>query len=210
MADHRTYEQSVALAIVVASHLLLIVAFLYLTQRERSGALVDSQNRSILILIEPPDEPRVQRPEVAPPENRTDVENARSTRAITVPTLPSPSPPSPQVSLPREPPIDWRGEGERAARVTAEKLGRSEHRPFGEPREPSPGDDQPPPFEWDPEPKTVGFAGGLPYVRLGKRCALGLGFFGCALGKLPEANGDLFEHMRDPNLPESSVPDPAR
>jgi hypothetical protein len=34
-----------------------------------------------------------------------------------------------------------------------------------------------------------------------------LGFFGCALGKLPEADGTLFEDMDDPDRPRSSVPD---
>jgi hypothetical protein len=47
----------------------------------------------------------------------------------------------------------------------------------------------------------------IPYVRLGKRCVIALGAFGCAIGKLPEADGTLFDDMRDPNRPTSSVPD---
>lgn len=69
---------------------------------------------------------------------------------------------------------------------------------------------KPPP--WDPEPKKFGLTDGpglrLPYVRLGKRCVLGLGFFGCGFGKLPEANGHVFDDFRDPDRPRSSVPDP--
>ena len=64
------------------------------------------------------------------------------------------------------------------------------------------------PDAWKPEPRTFGIEGGLPYVRLGKRCILGLGFFGCDLGKLPEANGRLFDDMSDSDRPRSSVPDP--
>jgi hypothetical protein len=64
------------------------------------------------------------------------------------------------------------------------------------------------PDPWSPEPKKFGFAGGLPFVRLGKRCVLGLGFFGCGVGKLPEPNGHVLDDMRDPDRPRSSVPDP--
>jgi hypothetical protein len=64
------------------------------------------------------------------------------------------------------------------------------------------------PDPWVAEPKKFGFAGGLPFVRLGKRCVLGLGFFGCGVGKLPEANGHVLDDMRDPDRPRSSVPDP--
>jgi hypothetical protein len=64
------------------------------------------------------------------------------------------------------------------------------------------------PEAWVPEPKKFGIAGGLPYVRLGKRCVLGLGFFGCGVGKLPEPNGHVFDDMLDPDRPRSSVPDP--
>jgi len=62
-------------------------------------------------------------------------------------------------------------------------------------------------FDWHPEPKTVEFDGLLPYVRLGKRCILGLGFFGCAVGKLPDANVHLFDDMKNPERDRSSVPD---
>jgi hypothetical protein len=66
---------------------------------------------------------------------------------------------------------------------------------------------QPRPFEWNPEQKRVGFAGVLPYVRLGDFCVLGLGFFACAVGERPRANIHLFDEMDNPNRPRSSVPD---
>ena len=64
------------------------------------------------------------------------------------------------------------------------------------------------PDAWAPEPRKFGIEGGLPYVRLGKRCVLGLGFFGCAVGALPDADGHVLDDMRDPDRPRSSVPDP--
>jgi hypothetical protein len=64
-----------------------------------------------------------------------------------------------------------------------------------------------PEFSWGHEPRRVEFAGGLPFVRVGKRCLVGLGFFGCAIGTLPDANGHLFDERKDLDRPRSSVPD---
>ena len=94
--------------------------------------------------------------------------------------------------------IDWRAEGERSARIIVEQS--QSNRTRQQPRE------QKPSFEWHPEPRKAGFSGLLPYVRLGKRCMLGLGFFGCAIGELPKADGTLFDDMGDPDLRRSSVP----
>ena len=211
MSGHRTYEQCATLAIVVVGHLLLIAAFQYLTKRnDDTNTIVDTQRRSLLILIEPEpvqpavaDAPREQSAAAVQSVIPADVEKVRPSTAITAPPSASPEPEAP----PPQAPIDWHAQGERAARITAEKLGQSEHRPFGQPRQRSRPADQPRQFEWDSEPDTIGFSGLLPYVRIGKRCVVGLGFFGCAIGKLPEANGDLFEGMRDPDRPQSSVPD---
>jgi hypothetical protein len=62
-------------------------------------------------------------------------------------------------------------------------------------------------LEWGKDKKRVGFAGVLPYVRLGKRCIVGLGFFGCTMGELPKPNGHLLDDMQDPDKLSSSVPD---
>jgi hypothetical protein len=106
------------------------------------------------------------------------------------------------------PAIDWRGEGERMARITVEQAIQADHQRFAKPKSsPVQPAKRPHQFEWNPEPETVGFAGLLPFVRLGKRCIVGLGFFGCALGELPEPNGHLFDDMRNPDRPRSSVPD---
>jgi hypothetical protein len=63
------------------------------------------------------------------------------------------------------------------------------------------------PEPWRPEVKKYGLYGPFPYFTLGERCVIGLGFFGCGLGKLAEANGHLLDDMRDPDRPRSSVPD---
>lgn len=61
-------------------------------------------------------------------------------------------------------------------------------------------------FEWKPDAKRTGWANGLPYVRMGKRCVVGLGFFGCAMGELPQPDGTLLEDMNTANQMEGSVP----
>jgi len=107
-------------------------------------------------------------------------------------------------------PIDWSEAGRRAAAAAAEKMSipersRCDSTGLSDPE--LPNCKPPPEFKWAP-PKA-GFSGGLPYVRLGERCAVGLGFFGCSLGK-PPARGDLFSGMDDPERERSSVPDPNR
>jgi hypothetical protein len=59
--------------------------------------------------------------------------------------------------------------------------------------------------EWQPEPKRAGFVGIFPYVRIG-RCIIGLGFWGCTV-QTPSPDGTLFEDIRNPDRPVSSVPD---
>lgn len=60
--------------------------------------------------------------------------------------------------------------------------------------------------QWQPEPKRAGISGGLPYVRLGERCAFALIFIGCTFGKRPGPES-YAEDMRDPDRPGSSVPE---
>jgi hypothetical protein len=112
--------------------------------------------------------------------------------------------------------IDWHGEIERAAKEAAASVPKEQLRlPCRAPRkfgDPPQTDCRPPPklTEWEPEPPLAGFAGGLPFVRLGTRCAIGLGFFGCGIGEKPKPNGEVFKSMDDPDRPRSSVPDDPR
>jgi hypothetical protein len=107
--------------------------------------------------------------------------------------------------------LDWNLEAQAAADAAARDLVKGEKRRC---------DDSPkrdpwlPPcrrstskFGWDAEDQRAGFSDGVPYVRLGKRCVLVLGMVGCRVGKLPEANSHLFDHLHDADADRSSVPD---
>jgi hypothetical protein len=108
-----------------------------------------------------------------------------------------------------QPPVDWEKEAQRIGRsasIDSQSSGRACD-DSGRPGSMLPKCNRPPrAFKWNPEPKRVGFAGPLPYVRLGDRCVLGLGFFGCGVGDLPKAESHLFDDFRSPERPSSSVP----
>jgi hypothetical protein len=194
--------------VVILGHALLIVFFL------RPDVLTKDQlkkSASSLLLLDlsipiPPSKP-VPLPEAvtkAHEAKRTKVDSATSLDSAAISSLDTP--PSP-------PGIDWYQQGQQVATSRAELIFkelkgvcekaalRGEHRPECRKYKK--------PDAWVPEPKKFGISGGLPYVRLGKRCVLGLGFFGCGVGKLPEADGHVLDDMRDPNRPRSSVPDPS-
>jgi len=60
-------------------------------------------------------------------------------------------------------------------------------------------------FEWNPQEERRGLLP-LPFILIGERCGIGLGFFGCNLGALPEPNKHLFDDMQAGRTPRSSVP----
>lgn len=103
------------------------------------------------------------------------------------------------------PPIDWRAEGAAAA---ARQAAPAAPTGFSAPPKVARKACEPPKssWEWNPEPRKAGLTP-LPYIVLG-RCVVGLGFFGCALQKPPEANSHLLDDMRDGKTSPSSVPDP--
>jgi hypothetical protein len=113
-----------------------------------------------------------------------------------------------QRPLSSESSIDWSLEAQRSAHRAAAADKAPQARAFGTiPASPyRPCEKRESSFKWDPEPKKAGFAGGLPYVQLGKRCIVGLGFFGCTLGAMPSANGTLLDDMKTENRERSSVP----
>jgi hypothetical protein len=119
--------------------------------------------------------------------------------------VPTPAPASASTQAPAG--VDWFGEaakaaGKAAARGDANHVGVFTPPPVRRQRCVRP----PSATQWKPEEEKFGFAGGLPYVRLGKRCVLGLGFFGCIPGKLPEANSHLLDARDKANESDSSVP----
>jgi hypothetical protein len=199
--ERRSRDCAVAIVVVVG-HMLLILLWERVSRQTEQTTASDSAFETTLRLLPAP---------VSTGNDRSDF----SGPAPVLPSspLPSISPPAlPAIaSLPPEAPahtIDWRHEAERAARDATHAITQPQARSFG-PKPRAPAGTAPKQFEWSPEPKTVGFSGLLPYVRLGKRCFLGLGFFGCAFGELPKANGALLEHMDDADRPVSSVPDVA-
>lgn len=62
-------------------------------------------------------------------------------------------------------------------------------------------------FQWKAGEPRAGLLP-LPFVRIGERCIVGLGFFGCALGELPPPNDKMFDDMKKGEQSPSSVPDP--
>jgi hypothetical protein len=150
--------------------------------------------------------------ELARSEPASEDRSAFSPALTSIPNLPSLTPP-PNISPSTDAPsVDWAEEREAFAKSLAPGLLDSHERTCAEAerRRQAPPEGCPRRSydkKWEPEPKRAGFEGLLPYVRIGKRCVVGLGFWGCAMGKLPEADGSLLEDMDDPNLPASSVPD---
>jgi hypothetical protein len=191
-------------ATVAAAHLLLLAVVLAL--RPPVAVMDDRPDdlaRIRLIFIEQRRPPPAQRPPVVA-NPRPDARTARKTERA------EPAQAIAAEAHPVRPRIDWADEAARVGRQAA--VAAQSKRPDcndGDRRgsmlpKCTKANDH---FEWHPEPKAVEFSGLIPYVHLGKRCVLGLGFFGCAVGKLPDANGRLFEDMRDPSEPTSSAPD---
>jgi hypothetical protein len=105
---------------------------------------------------------------------------------------------------PVSPAIDWDGEAALSARrLTAGK----EEPSFGSPLPEAPKPCRVQKWKWTPEEKRAGLAP-LPYVLIGKRCVIGLGFFGCTPGALPEVDTDQLDAWKRGEEAGSSVPDP--
>jgi len=196
-----------AFAFVAAGHLLIVLALVH----PEGSAERHAPDPGPLLLLDLTRE----RPNAAPfIARRRAIPNPGGERAPATTHAPGSDVPSGESSESpaAEAPIDWYGEGEQVAgsqgaallqelkRVCDEAALRGEHPPECRKYKK--------PDAWQPEPRKFGLAGGLPYVRLGKRCIAGLGFFGCGFGKLPEANSHLFDDMHEPDRPRSSAPDP--
>jgi len=98
--------------------------------------------------------------------------------------------------------VDWYGEASRLAEADRQPPA-SIGTPMQGARKPcKPRDSS---FDWHPQEERYGLRP-LPYVMVGERCVIGLGFGGCSLSALPEPNKRLFDDMRNGRTPESSVP----
>lgn len=196
----RSYRDWVVIGIVLCGHVLLVMLFARIREHERN-VTIDDQRPMTLISIPARESVRAQAPSapVITQSTLIDIPPPQLPRSLELAPSESPS-----RSAPR---IDWRSEAERSASRAIQQQSAPGARGFEEREEVEPTP-KPRAFGWDPSPPgTVGFSGGLPYVRVGKRCAIGLGFFGCAIGEMPAPNGDLFDGMDDPDRDRSSVPD---
>lgn len=188
-------------------HLLLVLMGLYFNRLNSTTGNPVTATPVFVMLTFPSQQPIAL---ALPVARRRIVPSAR--RAIPN-TSDVPAAATPQREAAAIAPIDWERERQLAARAAARAATRGTTEPkaqvFGAPLTPQAVRCKPlqAEFNWDPEPKKGGFIGVLPYVRLGRHCIVGLGFFGCGLGKLPEANSRLLTRMQDADRHRSSVPD---
>lgn len=204
MRGGRQFIRVIVLFLVAGVHTLLFVLLSYSRPALRTAAAPGERGKAVLFLIESPP------PTAGPSKSAQGVSAPPPTEKPGLRAI-LPAEEQPASAPAQDPQVDWRLEAQRAAQDMAPALTEQERRKCLNPEPPG----LPPPHcrkrnyeaDWEPEPKRVGVDGLLPYVRVGKRCVIGLGFFGCAVGKLPEADGDLFEDMTDPNRPRSSAPD---
>ncbi len=211
--DAATPRRYTVFAVVALGHVLFVMLLLRL---DFPTTLRLAQNTSPILLLDLSssanptattfDSSQAARPRANSPKSP----GAEISVGVNAPAMPDAAA-SPD-ALTVEPPVDWRDEAERVAKSQAESIFKELKHQCSEAA--LRGEFLPEcrryknPDAWVPEPRRFGIAGGLPYVRLGKRCIVGLGFFGCAVGKGPEANGGLFDDLRDPDRPQSSVPTP--
>ena len=198
----RPSRGAIALAVSLV-HLLLLWAML-LPERLQSSGARDAPVSTWLIIDTPAVIPVVT-PDAVPP-----LAAGRIVPTAAATTPPARTVPDPGVVTTVRPRVDWQAQGAQVASQTAERMNARGARGFGEtPRSPyttcKPRRSS---WEWKPEPGKVGVAGLLPFVRVGERCVVGLGFFGCALGEPPPANGKLLDDMKRDDRPRSSTPGP--
>jgi hypothetical protein len=118
---------------------------------------------------------------------------------------------APIIAEPASPSIDWRAEARITAQAQAVDGVRRQQReceeapehgkhPLGCPKDSYDS-------HWQPQDKTVAIKGIIPYVRVGKRCVVVLGFFGCTLdAERPKPDGTALKDMPDVSRPAGSVP----
>lgn len=198
--------RSAAAVSTLLVHALLLLLLLQEDRIERRAALPTRAMVNMWIHLPPPPIPQANREEAAPdPRDRPPVPRPSLPRTAIVlqPSVETPANPSTRETAP----VDWYGEAGKLAARAAEDTAPSDG--FGEPLQKmretcEPRDSS---FDWNPEEKKYGLLP-LPYVMLGQRCVIGLGFFGCTLSALPEPNKHLFDDMEAGRTPDSSVPHP--
>jgi hypothetical protein len=207
MSKEQFGRRVVTLVAVAALHAALLIMLL---SRPSTPRPAETAGRStVLFMIERPMAPPITAPPItaqmrSPITQRTRENLERMN--VTDQTSPAPS----IEASPSAPEVDWNVQASQAAAAVIDRAIRQETRECDPSNTPNsflpPCKKREHKLEWA-EPR-VGFSGGLPYVRIGEKCVIGLGFMGCAFGATPPANGALFEAMRDPERDRSSVPSP--
>lgn len=198
-------QRFVASVVVAALHFLFL--WMLWIREPVTRRVAHNDQSSVLFFIDAPRPGTMTRTTTAPP-----VQAPRAQPAPTVIAAPSTSEETSAAPEPSNPstPIDWTAQATDAAAAVVDKAIRDETRKCDPEDRPKsflpPCHHKTKQFEWNPNASRVGFSGGLPFVRVGERCVIALGFFGCGFGDPPPANGDLFEGMDDPERERSSVP----
>lgn len=211
--DHRPPfaigARTAAGGLTLAVHGLLLTVLL-LEDRELRRPLPSSRTLAqTWIHLAPVQAPPREAPEAripaAPATAPEDVQAVLPASLEAVATMEA-EPASPAGPAPVPAPIDWAtAAADRASHYGEEEKPPAFDGPVATLREPcKPRDSS---FEWSPAEKKAGLFP-LPYVMIGERCVVGLGFFACALGALPPPNKHLFDDMQQGLTPGSSVPDP--
>ncbi|GFE80544.1 hypothetical protein GCM10011487_25440 [Steroidobacter agaridevorans] len=203
MANDQRLRRFVVFVLVAGAHVMLLMVPFEPERLKYEGHGRDDK-RTQLFFPRPPDERRSLRGLRPPaePEIRTSI-------VIDAPSAISAAPIAEDPAPGTGPSINWSEEAHRAAAAAAARApipdrSKCDSTGLGDPA--LPNCKPPPEFKW--APPRAGFSNGLPYMTVGERCVIGLGFFGCGIGKKPPARGDLFEGMDDPEREPSSVPEP--
>jgi hypothetical protein len=200
-------DRIVAAATAVMLH-LFVIALLIRADRSPRTDLPEEEHAGILYLLSQSQPQPVRRPpERARAARHGHQRRKRAPAGPRIPILAAPRQPPGVISVPSGPRVDWYHEAEVVAHIITGARGTGVHPGSGE-HEHSPRHkcDSSPGFAWDPEPKTVGFIGFMPYLRT-KRCFFTLIGFGCAIGRLPEPNGHLLDSIKGGPVVFTSVPD---
>jgi hypothetical protein len=196
METRRRIRDSCTIALVLGLH--LTVVWLLLATSRVVSRQAESQSLEIVFIARPP---------VALESNfaRRGPSNATPRRRDAVSPLPIPhAAPEEDENNAIQAPTDWAGELSRAARDAASDESTQKPRDFGFPH-PSSAPGKASQFGWDyvATHRVESIPEGGLLLHLNENCVLvlfPLPFVGCGIGR-KQANGDLFEHMRDPLQP---------
>ncbi len=216
-ARSRELRNAGAWAITVAGHLLLMMIFV-IANRSGTRARTTSGVEPVSVLIDMSTRPLAVGEVAAKPKHAGGPQPAATARPLRADRIRHGGQPPATVTAaatvatvagPAAAPIDWN----RESLLASQRLGAPDAKvnsgTFSAPLSSATHlcKKSRPKAPWNKELRTAGFIGGLPYVRLGRRCLVGLPFFGCAIGHLPDADTQLFANMDGADRVRSSVPD---